>query len=133
MRGGPDEFFSRTMSTELLISTICQILNSFVRILNTRSPIGHSFQPTAVRSTHGYEVRPRKAPGVLALGGHNPKLSALLRCFAVRYESKKPPVIRNSLVGLAPYPGKFRALNQIREFHCHSFFSELRPLPVVVQ
>ena len=43
------------------------------------------------------------------------------------------PVIRNSLVGLAPYLGKFRALNQIGEFHCHSFFSELRPLPVVVQ
>ena len=43
------------------------------------------------------------------------------------------PVIRNSLVGLAPYLGKFRALNQIEEFHCHSFFSELRPLPVVVQ
>jgi hypothetical protein len=43
------------------------------------------------------------------------------------------PAIRNSLVGLAPYLGKFRALNQIGEFHCHSFFSELRPLPVVVQ
>ena len=43
------------------------------------------------------------------------------------------PVIRNSLVGLAPYLGKFRALNQIGEFHCHSLFSELRPLPVVVQ
>ena len=42
-------------------------------------------------------------------------------------------IIRNSLVGLAPYLGKFRALNQIGEFHCHSFFSELRPLPVVVQ
>src|SRR5436190_20283024 len=43
------------------------------------------------------------------------------------------PVIRNPLVGLAPYLGKFRAWSQIREFHCHSFFSELRPLPVVVQ
>jgi hypothetical protein len=57
---GPDEFFSRTMPTEPLISTICQILNSFVTILNTRSAIGHSLQPTAVRSTHGYEVRLRK-------------------------------------------------------------------------
>jgi hypothetical protein len=43
------------------------------------------------------------------------------------------PVIRNSLVGLARYLGKFRDLNQIEEFHCHSFFSELKPLPVVVQ
>jgi len=32
-------------------------LYSFVRILNTRSAIGHSFQPTAAHSTHVYEVR----------------------------------------------------------------------------
>ena len=43
------------------------------------------------------------------------------------------PVIRNPLAGLASYPGKFRDLHQIGEFHCHSFFSELRPLPVVLQ
>ena len=41
-------------------STIRQILNSFVRILNTRSAIGSLAQPTAVCSTHVYEVRPRK-------------------------------------------------------------------------
>jgi hypothetical protein len=44
----------------VLTSTIRQILNSFVRILNTRSAIGHSLQPTALRSTHVYEVRPCK-------------------------------------------------------------------------
>src|SRR5438128_504487 len=58
---------------------------------------------------------------VVAMRVHNPDCPGLY------------PVIRNSLVGLAPYLGKFRALNQIGEFDCHSFFSELRPLPVVVQ
>jgi len=43
---------------ETFISTIRQILDSFVRILNTRSVIGHSLQPTAVHPTHVYEVRP---------------------------------------------------------------------------
>jgi hypothetical protein len=64
---------------------------------------------------------------------HNETLSVVAMC--VRNEDCPGlyPVIRNSLVGLAPYPGKFRALNQIGEFHCHSLFSELRPLPVVVQ
>ena len=37
-----------------------QILYSLVRILNTRSAIGHSLQSTPVYSTHVYEVRPRK-------------------------------------------------------------------------
>jgi hypothetical protein len=53
-------FFSQTEPHGDFICTIRQILYSFVRILNTRSAIGHSFQPAGVHSTHVYEVRPRK-------------------------------------------------------------------------
>jgi len=42
------------------ISTICQILDSFVRILNTRPAIRDPLQLTAVAFTHVYEVSPRK-------------------------------------------------------------------------
>src|SRR6266513_5532225 len=70
--------------------------------------------------------RRRKSLPAGCLGSSHDNVLQRIECAGV-------PVIRNSLVGLAPYPGKFRALNQIGEFHCHSFFSELRPLPVAVQ
>ena len=56
----PDEFFSRTVPAKLLSARSVRFLDSFVRILNTRSAIGHSHELTAVHSTHVYEVRPRK-------------------------------------------------------------------------
>jgi len=52
-----DKFLSADCASPSSISTIRQILYSFVRILNTRSAIGYSFQPTAAHSTHVYEVR----------------------------------------------------------------------------
>ena len=45
---------------EAFIGTIRQILDSSVKILNTRSAIGRSLELTAVHSAHVYEVRPRK-------------------------------------------------------------------------
>jgi hypothetical protein len=43
-------FFSHTRAKGAFISTIRQILYSFVRILNTRLAIGHLLQPTAVHA-----------------------------------------------------------------------------------
>src|SRR5215831_371627 len=56
----PDKFFSRTVPVKLLSARSVRFLDSFVRILNTRSAIGQSLELTAVHSTHVYEVRPRK-------------------------------------------------------------------------
>ena len=64
---------------------------------------------------------------------HDEPLSVVVVCVNNEDCPGLYPVIRNSLPELAPYPGKYRALHQIGASHCHSLFSELRPLPVVVQ
>jgi hypothetical protein len=52
-------FFSQTEPHGDFICTIRQILYSFVRILNSRSAIGHSLQPAAMHAKI-CEVRWRK-------------------------------------------------------------------------
>src|SRR5260370_30486731 len=59
---------------------------------------------------------------------HNETLSIVAVCVNNEDCPGLYPVIRNSLVGLAPYLGKFPALNQIGEFHCHSFFFRIKPI-----